>query len=324
MAKITYRQALNQAMAEEMERDSSVFLIGEEVAEYQGAFKVSQGLLQRFGAKRVVDTPISEAAFSGLAVGAALYGLRPIVEFMNWSFSFVAFDQLINNVGSLRFMSGGQFDLPMVFRGPSGGGTQIGATHSHCPESWFAGVPALTVVSPAFPEDAKGLLKSSIRSNNPVFFFEGEWLYGLEGEVPDAEFLTPIGEARLCREGADLTIVSAGYSTHTALSAAEALSASGKEADVIDLRTIKPYDFDRIAQSVQKTNRLLIVEENKPFAGWGAQIAYDVQRRLFDWLDAPILRVTGLDIPQPYNGKLEAEVLPNVERILAAARPLLA
>ncbi|MDD4932681.1 MAG: alpha-ketoacid dehydrogenase subunit beta [Methylacidiphilaceae bacterium] len=324
MAKITYRQALNQAMAEEMERDPSVFLIGEEVAEYQGAFKVSQGLLQRFGAKRVVDTPISEAAFSGLAVGAALYGLRPIVEFMNWSFSFVAFDQLINNVGSLRFMSGGQFDLPMVFRGPSGGGTQIGATHSHCPESWFAGVPALTVVSPAFPEDAKGLLKSSIRSNNPVFFFEGERLYGLEGEVPDADFLTPIGEAKVCREGDDLTIVSGGYSTHVALSAAEALSANGKEADLIDLRTIKPYDFDRVARSVRKTNRLLIVEENKPFAGWGAQIAYDVQHRLFDWLDAPILRVTGLDLPQPYNGKLEAQVLPNVERILAAARQLLA
>lgn len=324
MAKITYRQALNQAMAEEMERDSSVFLIGEEVGEYQGAFKVSQGLLQRFGAKRVLDTPISEAAFSGLAVGAALYGLRPIVEFMNWSFSFVAFDQLVNNVGSLRFMSGGQFDLPIVVRGPSGGGTQIGATHSHCPENWFAGVPALTVVSPAFPEDAKGLLKSAIRSNNPVFFFEGERLYGLEGEVPDGQFLTPIGQARVCREGSDLTIVSAGYATHTALEAAKALASEGKAADVIDLRTIKPYDFDRVAQSVRKTNRLLIVEENKPFAGWGAQVAYDVQRRLFDWLDAPVLRVTGLDIPQPYNVKLEAEVLPNIARIVAAARRVLA
>lgn len=324
MATLTYRQALNEALAEELERDNSVFLIGEEVGEYEGAFKVSQGLLKKFGAERVIDTPISEAGFVGLAVGAAMYGLRPIVEFMNWSFALVAFDQIVNNAGSIRFMSGGQFSLPIVFRGPSGGGTQIGATHSHSLESWLAHVPTFTVINPAFPADAKGLLKSAIRSNNPVCFFEGERLYGIQGEVPEEkDFLLPIGKARLVTEGNDVTIVSSGFSTHVVLKAIEELSKENISVELVDLRTIKPYDFDLLASSLKKTNRLVIVEEGKPFAGWGAQIAYDVQRLLFDELDAPIYRVSNLDLPNPYNGKLEQEVLPNPTRVVKAVKEVL-
>ncbi len=319
MAQLTIREALNQAMAEEMERDDRVFLIGEEVAEYDGAYKVSQGLLKRFGPKRVIDTPISETGFAGLAVGAAMYGLRPIVEFMTWSFSLVAYDQIINNAGQIRYMSGGQFSIPIVFRGSSGGGLQVGATHSHTPENWYANVPALTVITPAFPDDAKGLLKSAIRSNNPVCFIENEKLYGFKGEVPDGEHLTPIGKARVVREGTEVTLIANSASTHRALAAAEQLaSEQGLSCEVVDMRTIKPFDFETIAASVVKTNRVVIVEENKPFSGWGAQIAYEIQKELFDDLDAPVYRVTGLDVPQPYNGKLEQAVLPNEERIKAA------
>jgi pyruvate dehydrogenase E1 component beta subunit len=324
MPTMTYREALNQALSEEMERDDKVFLMGEEVAEYNGAYKVSKGLLDKFGPKRVIDSPISETGFTGLGIGAAMYGLRPVIEFMTWSFSLVAYDQIINNAAQVRYMSGGQFSVPIVFRGSSGGGLQVGATHSHTPENWYANVPALTVITPAFPDDAKGLLKSAIRSNNPVCFLENEKLYNYKDEVPEGEHLTPIGKARVVKAGSDFTIVSNGGSVHRAMAAMKMLEEQGIHAELIDVRTIKPLDFDTIAASVSKTNRLLIVEENKPFAGWGAQVAYEVQRELFDDLDAPIHRLTSLDVPQPYNGRLEQAVLPNEERILAAVKELLA
>jgi pyruvate dehydrogenase E1 component beta subunit len=324
MPTITYREALNQALSEEMERDDRVMLMGEEVAEYDGAYKVSQGLLKKFGPKRIIDTPISETGFSGLAIGAAMYGLRPVVEFMTWSFSLVAYDQIVNNAAQVRYMSGGQFSFPIVFRGSSGGGLQVGATHSHVPENWYANVPGLTVITPAFPDDAKGLLKSAIRSNNPVCFLENEKLYGYKDEVPEGEFLTDIGKARVRREGNDLTIVSNSGSTHRALDAAKKMETEGFSIEVIDLRTIKPLDFATIAASVTRTNRLLIVEENKPFCGWGAQVAYQVQRELFDDLDAPVHRLTSLDVPQPYNYALEQAVLPNEERVIAAIKEILA
>jgi pyruvate dehydrogenase E1 component beta subunit len=324
MPTLTYREALNQALAEEMERDDKVFLMGEEVGEYNGAYKVSQGLLEKFGPKRVIDSPISETGFTGLGIGAAMYGLRPVIEYMTWSFSLVAYDQIINNAAQVRYMSGGQFSVPLVLRGSSGGGLQVGATHSHTPENWYANVPALTVITPAFPADAKGLLKSAIRSNNPVCFIENEKLYGYKDEVPEGEHLTPIGKARVVQEGADFTIVSNSGSVHRALAAMKTLESQGIHAELIDLRTIKPLDFATIAASVSKTNRLLIVEENKPFAGWGAQVAYEVQKELFDDLDAPVHRVTSLDVPQPYNGRLEQAVMPNEERILATVKELLA
>jgi pyruvate dehydrogenase E1 component beta subunit len=324
MPTMTYREALNQALSEEMERDDKVFLMGEEVAEYNGAYKVSQGLLDKFGPKRVIDSPISETGFTGLGIGAAMYGLRPVIEFMTWSFSLVAYDQIVNNAAQVRYMSGGQFSVPIVFRGSSGGGLQVGATHSHTPENWYANVPALTVITPAFPDDAKGLLKSAIRSNNPVCFLENEKLYGYKDEVPEGEHLTPIGKARVVKAGSDFTIVSNSGSVHRAMNAMKKLEEQGIHAELIDVRTIKPLDFDTIAASVSKTNRLLIVEENKPFAGWGAQVAYEVQRELFDDLDAPVHRLTSLDVPQPYNGRLEQAVLPNEERILAAVKELLA
>lgn len=294
--------------------------MGEEVAEYDGAYKVSQGLLKKFGPKRVIDTPISENGFTGLSVGAAMLGLRPVVEFMTWSFSLVAYDQIINNAAQVRYMSGGQFSVPVVFRGSSGGGLQVGATHSHTPENWFANVPGLTVITPAFPDDAKGLLKSAIRSNNPVCFIENEKLYGFKGEVATDEFLTPIGKGRIRREGSHVTLVANSGSTHRALATADLLAGKGIEAEVIDLRTIKPLDLDIILESVAKTNHLVIVEENKPFCGWGAQVAYEVQRYAFDDLDAPVLRVTSVDVPQPYNGKLEQTVLPSEDKIIAAVQ----
>jgi pyruvate dehydrogenase E1 component beta subunit len=324
MPTLTYREALNEALSEEMERDEKVFLMGEEVAEYNGAYKVSKGLLDKFGPKRVIDSPISETGFTGLGVGAAMYGLRPVIEFMTWSFSLVAYDQIVNNAAQVRYMSGGQFSVPIVLRGSSGGGLQVGATHSHTPENWYANVPALTVITPAFPDDAKGLLKSAIRSNNPVCFLENEKLYNYKDEVPEGEHLTPIGKARVVKAGSDFTIVSNSGSVHRALNAMKKLAEQGIHAELIDVRTIKPLDFDTIAASVSKTNRLLIVEENKPFAGWGAQVAYEVQRELFDDLDAPVHRLTSLDVPQPYNGRLEEAVLPNEERILAAVKELLA
>jgi len=324
MPTLTYREALNQALFEEMERDDRVFLMGEEVGEYNGAYKVSQGLLDKFGPRRVIDTPISETGFTGIGIGAAMYGLRPVIEYMTWSFSLVAYDQIVNNAAQVRYMSGGQFSVPLVLRGSSGGGLQVGATHSHTPENWYANVPALTVITPAFPDDAKGLLKSAIRSNNPVCFLENEKLYGYKDEVPEGEHLTPIGKARVVRSGGDLTIVSNSGSVHRAIAAAKTREAKGVQVEIVDLRTIKPLDFETIAASVSKTHRLLIVEENKPFAGWGAQVAYEVQRELFDELDAPVHRLTSLDVPQPYNGRLENAVLPNEERILAAVKEVLA
>src|ERR1700760_449496 len=273
MPELSLREALRSAMTEEMERNENVFLMGEEVAEYNGAYKVSEGMLAKFGPKRVIDTPISETGFTGLAIGAAMYGLRPVVEFMTWSFSLVAYDQIVNNAAQVRYMSGGQLSVPIVFRGSSGGGLQVGATHSHTPENWYANVPALTVITPAFPDDAKGLLKAAIRSNNPVCFIENEKLYGYKDEVPEGEYLTDIGKARIRREGSDLTIVSNSGSTHRALNAAKTLEAEGISVEVVDLRPVKPLDFATIAESVTKTNRVLIVEENKPFAGWGAQVA---------------------------------------------------
>jgi pyruvate dehydrogenase E1 component beta subunit len=324
MPTINYREALNQALSEEMERDDRVMLMGEEVAEYNGAYKVSKGLLDKFGPKRVIDTPISETGFSGLAIGAAMYGLRPVVEYMTWSFSLVCFDQIVNNAAQVRYMSGGQLSVPIVFRGSSGGGLQVGATHSHTPENWYANVPGLTVITPAFPDDAKGLLKSAIRSNNPVCFIENEKLYDYKDEVPEGEYLTEIGKARVRREGNDLTIVSNSGSTHRALHAAKVLEAEGISVEIVDLRTVKPLDFATIAESVSKTNRVLIVEENKPFAGWGAQVAYQIQRELFDDLDAPVHRLCSIDVPQPYNGKMEQAVLPNEERVIAAVKELLA
>ena len=253
-----------------------------------------------------------------------MYGLRPVVEYMTWSFSLVAYDQIVNNAAQVRYMSGGQFSVPIVFRGSSGGGLQVGATHSHTPENWYANVPALTVITPAFPDDAKGLLKSAIRSNNPVCFIENEKLYGYKDEVPEGDILVEIGKAKVRREGNDLTIVSNSGSTHRALNAAKMLEAEGISIEVIDLRTIKPLDFATIAASVTKTNRVLIVEENKPFAGWGAQVAYQVQRELFDDLDAPVHRLCSLDVPQPYNFGLEQSVLPNEERVMAAIKEVLA
>jgi len=324
MPTLTYREALNQALSEEMERDERVMLMGEEVAEYDGAYKVSKGLLKKFGPKRIIDTPISETGFTGLAIGAAMYGLRPVVEYMTWSFSLVCFDQIVNNAAQVRYMSGGQLSVPIVFRGSSGGGLQVGATHSHTPENWYANVPGLTVITPAFPDDAKGLLKAAIRSNNPVCFIENEKLYGYKDEVPEGEYLTDIGKARIRREGGDLTIISNSGSTHRALNAARTLEAEGISVEVVDLRTIKPLDFATIAESVVKTNRVLIVEENKPFAGWGAQVAYQIQRELFDDLDAPVHRLCSVDVPQPYNGKMEQAVLPNEERVIAAVKEVLA
>lgn len=323
MQNITYREALNQALAEEMERDEKVFLMGEEVGEYNGAYKVSQGLLEKFGSKRIIDTPVSENGFAGLCVGAAMIGLRPIVEFMTWSFSLVAYDQIVNNAAQIRYMSGGQFPMAIVFRGSSGGGLQVGATHSHTPENWYTNVPSLTVITPAFPDDAKGLLKSAIRSNNPVCFIENEKLYGFKGEVPEGEYLTSIGKAKIRREGKDITLVANSASTHRALAAAEILAQEGIDAEVIDLRTIKPLDLDLILESVSKTHRIVTVEENKPFCGWGAQVAYEVQRHGFDELDAPIMRVTGIDVPQPYNGQLEQSVLPNEKRIINTVKKVI-
>jgi pyruvate dehydrogenase E1 component beta subunit len=325
MAELTYREALNAAMCEEMERDEKVFIMGEEVGQYNGAYKVSQGMLAKFGPKRVIDAPISENGFAGLGVGAATMGLRPIIEFMTWSFSLVAYDQIINNAAQVRYMSGGQFSVPIVFRGSSGGGLQVGATHSHTPENWYSNVPALTVITPAFPDDAKGLLKSAIRSNNPVCFIENESLYGFKGEVPDGdEILIPIGKAKIRREGKDVTLVSNSASTHRALAAAEELAKEGIDCEVIDLRTIKPLDYATIHESVSKTHRLVIVEENKPFCGWGAQVAYEIQQKAFDELDAPVLRVTGVDVPQPYARNMEQHILPNPPRIINAVKQVLA
>jgi pyruvate dehydrogenase E1 component beta subunit len=323
MPVLAYREALNQAMSEEMERDERVFLMGEEVAEYDGAYKVSQGLLAKFGDRRVIDTPISEEGFAGIGIGAAMVGLRPIVEFMTFSFSWVAIDQIINNAANMRYMSGGQFSVPIVFRGCSGMAGCLGATHSHRPESVYSHIPGLTVVMPSTPADAKGLLKSAIRSEDPIVFIEHENLYGDRGEVPEGEHLTPIGVADIKRPGADVTLITYSRSVHTTLKAAEKLAEEGIDAEVIDLRTLRPLDLDTVLHSIVKTHRAVIVEENWPYCGIGAGVAHRVYDRIFDELDAPIRRVTTKDAPIPYNRRMEQWMLPSVDRVVAAVKDVL-
>lgn len=324
MPVITYREALNEALREEMERDPDVFLIGEEVAEYDGAYKVSKGLLERFGDQRVVDSPISELGFTGLGVGAAMAGLRPVVEFMTFNFAFLAIDQVINSATKLNYMSDGQFPIPIVFRGPSGAALQLSAQHSQACETYYSHAPGCKVVTPATPADAKGLLKAAIRDNDPVAFLEGELLYNLKGEVPDDEdFIIPLGVADLKREGSDVSIITHGKMVHLALKAAAKLEKDGIEADVLDLRTIRPLDMDAILATVAKTNRVVYLEEGWPYAGTGAQIVSMIQEEAFDDLDAPILRVTQADIPMPYSKTLEALAKPSVDHLLEAVRKVL-
>jgi pyruvate dehydrogenase E1 component beta subunit len=320
MSRMSYREALNQAMSEEMERDPSVFLMGEEVGHYQGAYKVSQGMLGRFGERRVIDTPISEAGFVGVGVGAAMVGLRPIVELMTFNFSLVAIDQIINNAAKVRQMSGGQFKVPLVIRGAGGAAHQLGAQHSQSLEAFYAHTPGLKVVMPATPADAKGLLKTSIRDDDPVVFIEGELLYGIQGEVPDGEHLLPLGSAEVKRAGTDCTIVAWSKMVHLGLAAAEELAKQDVSVEVVDLRTVKPLDVETIYRSVGKTNRCVIVEEGWPFAGVGAEIAYRLQRDLFDALDAPVERVTQMDVPMPYALHLEEVTYPTAPKVVAAVK----
>jgi pyruvate dehydrogenase E1 component beta subunit len=320
MPVLTYREALMQAMAEEMDRDDKVMTMGEEVAQFKGSYKVTEGLLERFGAKRVIDTPISEAGFTGMAIGAAMMGLRPICELMFWSFSYVAFDQLFNNAPNVRYMSGGLANVPLVVRGPSNGGTSVGATHSHTVENFAANTPGLKVVCPATAYDAKGLLKAAIRDNDPVFFMENTILYNDTGEIPEEEYIIPLGLADVKREGADLTIVAHGRATITSLKAAEVLKAEhGIDAEVVDLRSIRPLDEETILTSVRKTNRVLLVEENKPFCGVDAQISHMIQEKAFDFLDGPIKRVSAVDAPAIYSPPLEKLQLPYPERVVKEA-----
>jgi pyruvate dehydrogenase E1 component beta subunit len=323
MSVLTYRDALNQALREEMQRDDRVFLMGEEVAEYDGAYKVSRGLLKEFGPRRIVDTPIAELGFAGIGVGAAMVGLRPVIEMMTWNFALLAIDQIVNAAAKMRYMSGGQFGVPIVFRGPSGAALQLGAQHSQAFESWYAHIPGLKVVAPATPADAKGLLKSAIRDEDPVIFLEGEMLYNLKGEVPEGEHLVPIGQAEIKRAGSDVTIIGHSKTVGVALKAAEQLAELGVQADVIDLRTIRPLDTRTILESVARTNRCVVAEEGWPFAGVGAQVVDLIQREAFDALDAPVLRVTGADVPMPYNKHLEKASKTDATRVVAAARQVL-
>ena len=320
MPLITYRKALNDALAEEILRDENVVILGEEVAEYNGAYKVTEGLWSRFGSKRIVDTPISEAGFVGMAVGASMLGLRPVVELMFWSFAFVAFDQIVNNAGCVRYMSGGQIKVPLVIRGPANGGTNVGATHSHTPENFLANVPGLKVVVPATAYDAKGLLKSAIRDNDPVMFLENTLLYGEKWEVPEEEYLIPLGVADVKRPGTDISLIAHGRAVLTCLEAAEILQAEhGISAEVVDLRSIRPLDEETILQSVRKTHRAVLVEENKPFCGVDAQIAAILQEKAFDDLDAPIQRLSALDAPAIYSPPLEKIQLPTAARVVQKA-----
>jgi pyruvate dehydrogenase E1 component beta subunit len=323
MAEISFREALNQAMTEEMERDERVFLMGEEVAQYDGAYKVSQGMLKRFGARRVIDTPISEEGFAGIGIGAAMVGLRPIIEFMTFSFSIVAIDQIVNNAANMRYMSGGQFAVPIVFRGSSGMAGSLAATHSHRLEAWYAQIPGLIVMLPATPADAKGMLKSAIRSDDPVVFIENEVLYHERGPVPDGEHLVPIGSAEVKRTGKDVTLITYSRSLKVTLAAAQQLASEGIDAEVIDLRTVRPLDLDTLIHSIVKTHRAVIVEEDWPYCGLGAGIADRINQRIFDELDAPIRRVASKDAPIPYNRTLENSMLPSVPRVVAAVHDVL-
>jgi Pyruvate/2-oxoglutarate dehydrogenase complex, dehydrogenase (E1) component, eukaryotic type, beta subunit len=325
MPLITYREALRHAMAEELTRDENVVIMGEEVAQFNGAYKVTEGLLEKFGPKRIVDTPISEAGFIGMGVGASMLGIRPVMELMFWSFYSVAFDQILNNAANIRYMSGGLINCPIVIRGPANGGTNVGATHSHTPENVLANHPGVKVVVPSTPYDAKGLLKSAIRDNDPVMFLENTILYGEKGEVPEEEYLVPLGKADVKREGTDLSIITYGRSVLHSLKAAEILE---KEHDVsveiVDLRSIRPLDFDTVLASVKKTHRVLIVEEQKPFASVGAQLSDMIQREAFDELDGPIHRLSTVDAPAIYSPPVEIEQLPNPQRVLKAALEALA
>jgi pyruvate dehydrogenase E1 component beta subunit len=323
MALITYRDALNQALREELRRDPNVFLMGEEVGVYQGAYKVSKGLLQEFGERRIIDTPITEEGFAGVGVGAAMVGLRPIIEMMTWNFSLLAMDQIINGAAKMFYMSGGQFRIPIVVRGPGGAAHQLAAQHSQSIESWYAHVPGLKVVAPSTPYDAKGLLKSAIRDDDPVIFFEGETLYGSKGEVPDEEYTVPIGVTEIKRAGTDVTIIAWSKMVTVALKAADTLAADGISCEVVDPRTLRPLDEAPILESVRKTNRCVILEEGWPYAGLGAQIAYQIQQAAFSDLDAPVTRVTGVDVPMPYAKNLEHLAMPSPARLLAAVREVL-
>ena len=321
MAVITIREALNQALREEMERDETIFLMGEEVAAYQGAYKVTKGLLDKLGDKRVIDTPITELGFAGLGVGAAMVGLRPIIEFMTFNFSILATDQIVNSAAKMLYMSGGQFNIPIVFRGPGGSAFQVSSQHSQAIESWYANFPGLKVVMPSTPADAKGLLKSSIRDDDPVIFIEQERMYGIKGEVPDdPEFIVPLGVGDIKREGKDATIVARSLTVPIALKAAEALEKDGISCEVIDPRTIRPLDIDLIVNSVKKTNRLVVVEESHPFCGVASEISTEVTERAFDYLDAPVKRVSGADAPMPYAKNLEDLAIPTPEKVVAAVR----
>jgi pyruvate dehydrogenase E1 component beta subunit len=321
MAVITIREALNQALSEEMHRDENVFLLGEEVAAYQGAYKVSKGLLEEFGEKRVIDSPITELGFAGLGVGAAMVGLRPVIEFMTFNFSILATDQIVNSAAKMLYMSGGQFKIPIVFRGPNGSAYQVSSQHSQALESWYAHFPGLKVVMPSTAADAKGLLKSAIRDDDPVIFMEQERMYGMKGEVPnDTDFTIPLGVADIKREGKDATIVARSLTVPLALKAAEELEKEGVSVEVVDPRTIRPLDIDTIIRSVQKTNRVVIVEESHAFCGVGAEISAQIMERAFDYLDAPVKRISSADAPMPYAKNLEQLALPDVAKIVAAVR----
>ena len=323
MPVITYRDALNHALREEMQRDDRVFLMGEEVAVYQGAYKVSKGLLQEFGEMRVVDTPITELGFAGLGVGAAMVGLRPVVEFMTWNFAVLALDQVVNSAAKMLYMSGGQYNIPMVFRGPNGAALQLGAQHSQAWESWLAHIPGLKVVAPGTPYDAKGLLKAAIRDDNPVCFLEGEMLYNTKGEVPEEEYVIPLGEAELKREGEHCSIITHGKMILVALQAAEQLAKEGINVDVLDLRTIRPIDLPAITATVRKTNRAVVLEEGWEFCGVGAQVVDYLQRDCFDDLDSPVLRVHQEDVPMPYAKNLERAAKPDAAKTIAAVKKVM-
>jgi pyruvate dehydrogenase E1 component beta subunit len=323
MRTLRFREALREAMIEEMERDANVFLMGEEVGHYQGAYKVSEGMLDKFGAKRVIDTPIAEGGFAGIGVGAAMVGLRPIVEFMTWNFSAVAFDQILNNAAKVRQMSGGQFDCPIVFRGPNASARQVGSQHSHAMEHFYAHVPGLKVVAPAFPADAKGLLKAAIRDDNPVLVMESETLYAVKGDVPDDDVVVELGKAQIARQGKDVSLVAYSRMTHVALEAAAALEKEGISAEVVDLRSLRPLDEATLIASAERTHRVVVVHEGWPYGGVGAEIVDRIQRLAFDALDAPVLRVATLDVPMPYSAKLELACMPQADRVVATVKRLL-
>ncbi len=323
MTEKTFREVIAEAMSEEMRRDDSIYLMGEEVAEYNGAYKASKGMLDEFGPKRVIDTPIAELGFSGIAIGSAMNGNRPIVEYMTFNFSLVAIDQVINNAAKMRQMSGGQWNIPIVFRGPTASAGQLGATHSQAFESWYANCPGLKVVVPSNPYDAKGLLKSAIRDNDPVIFMESEQMYGDKMEIPDSEYLIPIGVADIKREGTDCTIVSFGKVIKEAYKAAEELAKDGINVEIIDIRTVRPLDYETILKSVKKTNRLVILEEAWPFASVSSEITYMVQQKAFDYLDAPIERISTPDVPAPYSPALLKNWYPTPNQVVEAVKKVM-